>query len=153
MNDPSNKPITTLIALCFIVIATPVCADAAYEYATFSATQGRYTWRANAASGMVIDSLTGRHDELGLDPRSKDSIEVRFRSVGLIVGGEPIDPAKLSLTFQMIDQERAEVMFSAIDSTTLTSEVVWVTDSALEQPAGEFHHDVIRLKAGVVGIA
>lgn len=132
--------------LCACIVAiTAICDAVAAESGTFTATHDRYVWVTSAQ-----DSLRGRHDELGLDPRSKDSLSTRFTRYGLVIGRDSIAVSRLSVQFDEIDQDHASVGFSAHDSTMGSSELVWSTDSTLEQVAGDFWPgDVVAVNSNV----
>ncbi len=136
--------------VAFIATVSNVYAEVHREVGTLSANRNRYSWTSCADDGLAGDSLAGRHDELGLNPRERDSLHSVFGPNGLIVRGDRIAALQLVLTFRTIHQDHTEITFAATDSTAAYSKIVWVADSSLEQPAGEFWPgDVVAFNSAV----
>jgi hypothetical protein len=132
-----GQPVTLriLAAAALLAAFAPVAGAAPGDVARLSASKNEYTWMT---LGAPADSMRGRHDELGLAPRERESLAAVFPAGGLAVGGRQFPPARLSVTFPVITADRCEVVFSAADDSAPTSDLTWVVDSAFAIPAGEF---------------
>lgn len=124
------------VVAAFVAIGAPACAT--QEIGVLSASRDRFIWALTSIQGGPVDSLAGRHDELGLEPETKDSLAHIFRLDGLAIGDRVVPPSQLSLDFRGITQSEALVAFGSIDSSRLPSEVLWLVDSVYEQPVGDF---------------
>lgn len=131
-----------ILILIALAVVNSVCADASAQgpnaLGTLSSSETKYEWIPALSDTGITGKLTGRHDELGIRTLDRDALARVFSSAGLTVGDRTIPSTQLYLAFETITSDHAKIFFSTPDTLGLPSEIVWVTDSSLQQPAGEF---------------
>jgi hypothetical protein len=128
-----------IIALALMILA-PVMVGAQENVgvARLTADKNSFSLHQLTADSGAVPLIVGRHDELGLLSADRDNLASFFRADSLALPRQSYGVSELVLRFETISSEQAEVDFGLMSPGGLPSDIAWMIDSSLTQPASEF---------------
>lgn len=137
---PTSSPVHAVrhvVSVCAAALFVALSAGAsvgraAESLGTLSAGSDHFTWTTTSG-----DTITGRHDNIGILPRDREALAEVFTASGLLLARGPVAAANLLMTATVSGRDHAAVTFALAGDGDFREDLLWAAGEDVVVEAGE----------------